>query len=84
MANYVWHKAKGRIAIFVDGEFDHQQFRGHWGYARPDEYLEHCKRLDREAAVIRAEERAARLDVARAYLAKRAARACHCQLGLFA
>lgn len=84
MATYTWHKAKGRIAIFIDGEFDHQQFRGHWGYNNPDAYLEHCRQLDREAAEQRAAYRQARIDAARAYLAQRAARACHSQLDMFA
>ena len=80
---YTHIKAKGRVAIFKDGEFDHQQFRGHWGYSNPQGYIEHLIQCDREAAEYAAECAAARRAEVDAYLARRAARACHDQLSLF-
>jgi hypothetical protein len=80
---YSFIKAKGRVAIYKGENFDHQQFKGHWGYSNPEGYIAHLIELDREAAEYAAAVKQARSEEAAAYLAKRAARTCHTQLNLF-
>lgn len=72
---YEFVKEKGRVAIFLDGEFHHQQFRKHWAYRDPARYIAQLIEQDREAAADRAEERAARVAAVAGYAAVRAARA---------
>jgi hypothetical protein len=74
MSGYEYIKAKGRVAIIKDGEFDHQQFRSHWAYRNPEAYIAKLIAQDVEAAEYEAECRAARLNDAKAYLAERAER----------
>jgi hypothetical protein len=71
---YSFVKQRGRVAFFKDGEFDHQQFRGHYAFRDPGAYIAQLEEWDREAAEREAEERAARLAVIAAYLAERAER----------
>lgn len=71
---YTFIKAKGRVSIFKDGEFDHQQFKGHFAYRNPEAYIDQLIAHDREAAEYRAEQRAARLADVADYLAHRAVR----------
>lgn len=71
---YSFIKAKGRVAIIKDGEFNHQQFRGHWAYGNPEGYIAHLIKRDEEAAEYLAEVNAARTADALEYLTKRAAR----------
>lgn len=82
MATYTFIKAKGRVSIFKDGEFDRQQFRGHWAYRNPEGYIAKLIEWDAEAAEQRKVERAARLEEAKAYLARRAARKSNDQMNL--
>lgn len=79
---YSFIKAKGRVSILKDGEFNHQQFKGHWAYSNPEGYIAHLVEIDREAAEYAETVRAARLADAAEYLAKRAARVT-AQLELF-
>ncbi len=72
---YSFIKAKGRVAIYLDGEFNHQQFKGHWAYNNPEGYIAHLIELDAEAAEYAATVRAARRTEIAEYLAARAARA---------
>lgn len=71
---YSFIKAKGRVAIIKDGEFDHQRFKGHWAYSNPEGYIALLIERDDEAAEYRATVSATRRAEALAYLAKRAAR----------
>ena len=71
---YTFIKAKGRVAFIKDGEFNHQQFRGHWAYNNPEAYIARMIEQDAEAAEYAAEERAARKQAVAAYIAQRADR----------
>ena len=73
--SYDFIKAKGRVSFFKDGEFDHQQFRPHWGFRDPAAYIAHLVELDAEAEAYRLAERAARVEKVRAWQAERAERA---------
>ncbi len=79
---YTWIKQKGRVAILKDGEFDHQQFRGHYAFRNPAGYVADLAKRDAEAAIDAAAANAARLAAAAAYLARRAVRGS-AQLNLF-
>lgn len=72
--SYTWIKQKGRVAILKDGEFDHQQFRGHFAYNNPDAYIAKMIERDLEAAEYAETVLAARRADAAEYLAARAER----------
>ncbi len=71
---YTFIKAKGRVAILKDGEFNHQQFRGHWAYNNPEGYIAQLVKRDQEAAEDEAERQALRRAEVQGYLNQRAAR----------
>lgn len=85
-AGFQVYRAATKIAIYENGEFFVQYFKA----AAPREYRDPAYAIASifavraEAEADAAEARAARLADVKAYLAKRAARACHLQLELFA
>jgi hypothetical protein len=72
---YEFVKQGGRVNFYKDGEFDHQQFRGHYGFRNPSAYIADLIRWDAEAVEYAAEQRAARVEALAPYLAIRTARA---------
>lgn len=79
---YSYIKQAGRVAILKGGEFDHQQFRGHYAFRNPEAYIAELIRRDDEAAADAASVRIARLADVTAYLTARASRVT-AQLNLF-
>lgn len=79
---YEIYRAGSRMIILRDGEFDHQQFKGHRAFRNPEDYLAHIVALEQEAAAEAADRRADSLAAAAEYLAARADRAA-AQLSFF-